>query len=591
MTEQTFELNEVKFEMKSHTEHYPLNTELTLKIGKASNKQRKTIALTLPVINLALTKLDSEVIECHLTLLVKPEIYQTIDSRALFNLHPQVRNSLSNGKFIPKLDIQIEISLQPNLFPPPLETAKDAAEAANYILSLSQEDPDNSLLFTESWLALSVKQIQPDGETGYRTIWANITPANFAQSPDFAPGEEINDSLLNSAPLPPDIFKSPTHNIAQTVERMTHAFEQLADTISQISQKGISEPVEEVTNLVEDDNQSVSGETEDLNPEQKIFAAMVNFFETDDWTFTKVEGDLALQIPFEGENGQWNCYAKAIEKTSQCIFYSIMPRLVPPARQFAIAEFINRANYGTILGNFELDVTDGELRYKTSIDMGGENLSFPILQKLVYTNVTMMDRYLPGIKSVISGKLPPQEAIRLIEESEIFPPSDDLVDPQPSSPTNLTESDIFSRLTREDISKFEKIIELQKNRQRDMADSSLNKLKIDVITRLGEEGEEIFSRAYTIFQAYQLDAKQIRFIGRYTELYNLFQIEIEQLSDREDLDKTARRNLKKWQKMRAIAKKRIQRIAERYIQGQEEIDMLMETSEMREYLAVAKDHQ
>ncbi|MDJ1171766.1 hypothetical protein PMG71_20260 [Roseofilum sp. BLCC_M154] len=32
-----------------------------------------------------------------------------------------------------------------------------------------------------------------------------------------------------------------------------------------------------------------------------------------------------------------------------------------------MAEFLTKANYGMILGDFELDLTDGELRDKTSI--------------------------------------------------------------------------------------------------------------------------------------------------------------------------------------------------------------------------------
>ncbi|HEY9850963.1 MAG TPA: hypothetical protein V6D28_15955 [Leptolyngbyaceae cyanobacterium] len=79
------------------------------------------------------------------------------------------------------------------------------------------------------------------------------------------------------------------------------------------------------------------------------------------------------------------------------------------------SDFITRANYGTIIGNFELDYADGEVRYKTSIDVEGSNLTFPLIKQLVYTNVTMMDEYLPGIVSVIEGNVEPKDAIAKIE--------------------------------------------------------------------------------------------------------------------------------------------------------------------------------
>jgi hypothetical protein len=68
-----------------------------------------------------------------------------------------------------------------------------------------------------------------------------------------------------------------------------------------------------------------------------------------------------------------------------------------------------------IIGNFELDFTDGEIRYKTNIDVEGASLSFPQIKRLVYTNVTMMDEYLPGIRSVIDADVSPVDAIAQIE--------------------------------------------------------------------------------------------------------------------------------------------------------------------------------
>jgi hypothetical protein len=84
----------------------------------------------------------------------------------LFNLKPEVRRPLSAGNFLPSGDIFIEIGLQPNLLPQPIEGAADANETAISILNLNQEQPDNPLLSTESWLALSVKQQQESGEIG-----------------------------------------------------------------------------------------------------------------------------------------------------------------------------------------------------------------------------------------------------------------------------------------------------------------------------------------------------------------------------------------------------------------------------------------
>ena len=88
---------------------------------------------------------------------------------------------------------------------------------------------------------------------------------------------------------------------------------------------------------------------------------------------------------------------------------------VPEHKLMAVAEFLTRANSGMILGNFELGFTDGEIRYKTSIDVEGDRLCFALIKRLVYGNVTMMDEYWPGIMSVVYGEVEVREVIASIE--------------------------------------------------------------------------------------------------------------------------------------------------------------------------------
>jgi hypothetical protein len=136
--------------MATKTEYCQLDSELRL-------RARTQSPLTVRAVSLSLIKQDDEVIECRLTFQVSPQLYQRIETEALFNLKPEMRRPLSCGNFLPSPDIFIEIGLQPNLLAQPIEGAKDANVAATYILNLSQEQPDNPLLSTESWLALSVK--------------------------------------------------------------------------------------------------------------------------------------------------------------------------------------------------------------------------------------------------------------------------------------------------------------------------------------------------------------------------------------------------------------------------------------------------
>jgi hypothetical protein len=377
------------------TENHQLDSELTLHDSSQSPLTVRAIALTL-------SKQDNELIACRLTFQVNPQLYQRIDTDALFNLKPDARNQLSSDKFLSEGDITIEASLKPDLLPLLAEHAINIDETAKYILNLSQEEPDNQILFTESWLGLSVKQQQESGEIGYLTLWSYISPENIGQTS--TNGEAIAEGIVK-------FFKDWTEaNLSAKTQKSA------AETL-----EGIDKLLTGLADIDPDEIiQKIEANLPSSSPDSNIFAEMINFFQADDWPFVELPGQPALQIPFQGENGRWNCYARTRSEQNQFVFYSICPVNAPENKRQAIAEFITRANSGMIVGNFELDFNDGEISYKTSIDVEGDRLSFALIQRVVYANVTMMDEYLPGILSVIYGNVSPEEAIAQVERSLDF---------------------------------------------------------------------------------------------------------------------------------------------------------------------------
>lgn len=88
---------------------------------------------------------------------------------------------------------------------------------------------------------------------------------------------------------------------------------------------------------------------------------------------------------------------------------------MPEATRAAVAEFLTRANWGLMIGNFELDYGDGEVRYKTSLQLENRQLTPDLLRPLVFDNVVVMDKYLLGLERVMTGQQSPQAAIDAIE--------------------------------------------------------------------------------------------------------------------------------------------------------------------------------
>lgn len=148
-----------------------------------------------------------------------------------------------------------------------------------------------------------------------------------------------------------------------------------------------------------------------------LFDTVLKFFKEDDWRFEQLEGKTILKMGFKGDNGSWRCFAQVREEQRQFVFYSMIDTNTPEDKRQKMAEFLTRANYGLITGNFEMDFSDGEVRFKTSIDVRENENSFTpgIIKRLVYLNVLMTDKYLPGIMGVMYGVLSPTDAIAKVE--------------------------------------------------------------------------------------------------------------------------------------------------------------------------------
>lgn len=152
-----------------------------------------------------------------------------------------------------------------------------------------------------------------------------------------------------------------------------------------------------------------------------ILDTLVDFFQQEDWTYEQLPDLPIFRLGMTGRNGKWVGYAQAREEQDQAVFYSVCPANVPEDRRMAMAEFMARVNYGLVIGNFEMDFHDGEVRYKTSIDVENDRLTPALVRNMIVLNLQMMDRCLPGIMAVAFGDVAPEEAVSRIQTSENLP--------------------------------------------------------------------------------------------------------------------------------------------------------------------------
>jgi hypothetical protein len=134
-----------------------------------------------------------------------------------------------------------------------------------------------------------------------------------------------------------------------------------------------------------------------------LFGGLKKVFVDYRWPFSEVPGMPVLLSELSGPLGSWTFYAQIVEDRELIAFYSVCPLTVPENRRLEVADFLTRANYGLAVGNFELDFEDGEIRYKTVLEVEGRYISPALVKRLVRANGLAMETYLPGIGAVVAG--------------------------------------------------------------------------------------------------------------------------------------------------------------------------------------------
>lgn len=81
-----------------------------------------------------------------------------------------------------------------------------------------------------------------------------------------------------------------------------------------------------------------------------------------------------------------------------------------------MAEFICRANYGLPRGNFELDMRDGEVRFKCFVDCDGITPTSEMVQHSIHCPAAMFKRYGSGIVDIIFRNATAKDAIEQCEK-------------------------------------------------------------------------------------------------------------------------------------------------------------------------------
>jgi hypothetical protein len=99
----------------------------------------------------------------------------------------------------------------------------------------------------------------------------------------------------------------------------------------------------------------------------------------------------------------------------QFVIYFNFGIVAPVDRLDETARFIARANWGLMVGNFEMDYADGQIRFKSSLDFTGADLTETLIRNAIRPAMRAVETYAGGLVSVVAHGKSASEAIRDVE--------------------------------------------------------------------------------------------------------------------------------------------------------------------------------
>ncbi|MGK0275065.1 MAG: hypothetical protein ACI9N0_001446 [Ilumatobacter sp.] len=141
-----------------------------------------------------------------------------------------------------------------------------------------------------------------------------------------------------------------------------------------------------------------------------LFDTVLSFAEEKGLDGVRQDTDTMLQFEGDGTNGSWFLFISTDEREHRCSVHSMAPFFVDEARRRDVMELFTRINNDVVIGNFDLDLDNGQASFRTSIDVEGSRLSIELLSQLIAANVAAYNMYLPALEAVIEVSATPLAA-------------------------------------------------------------------------------------------------------------------------------------------------------------------------------------
>jgi hypothetical protein len=110
-----------------------------------------------------------------------------------------------------------------------------------------------------------------------------------------------------------------------------------------------------------------------------------------------------------------DAFAAITSDARRFVLYVNLGPAVPHELRDGAARFITYVNWRLIVGNFEMDYEDGDVRFRSSFDFAGVELSETLIRNAILAAMNAVEAYADLLIELLTGR---KDAKQAIEEAE-----------------------------------------------------------------------------------------------------------------------------------------------------------------------------
>lgn len=138
-----------------------------------------------------------------------------------------------------------------------------------------------------------------------------------------------------------------------------------------------------------------------------LYSIIAGYMDDEDRHFDgEPEGGLIV-VQISGDDGVWSAYVQITDddEARRVVIHAMLPARIPDGNRLKVAELLTRINYDLIVGNFELNFDDGEVLFKTTLDLADGELTQAMFERMYMLNAQTTNEYFAQILSDGFGEL------------------------------------------------------------------------------------------------------------------------------------------------------------------------------------------